>query len=1725
MRLPKGVVTIGLAPPKVPKGLAACFISSYGAKFNIKLHVNAFETKVDPPLCTRIIQITDLSNDLNGYLSVLDAKVSGLYHIHDIPSQCVTVTDDLINLLSQLRLVIQNIFKWLQLSFRCTLEFMFDSARVITTNINASQICINLWVNLYQLLCLRHLAILYYKRLLRDQGLLFWIYHQQQHQVSTARYLAYCRVRFGLNSKQYKAALVRRQLFRSITQLVFIHSSKVFSDFELFMVLVAEFSAIGYLLQKYTGINPMWRKFGKEFSSDNAGDGPGKESKFFDFPAYDHEKFSQWKQGFMDTLASKNLYMWKRLKDKGRQPSIADGDTAESIKKYEKKNTELWSAVSYCLRNSVSGTNMKQLINITSVEELDGEAAFKALEKYHETPSNSLKIRVVRDLFNCKLGETESNFDYKARLDEQFEKFKSLKITDADYKCALFLEGIKSRYPSFVDALLLNGGALVYDELLRKLQEHEGDSNGGKSQEQEQVDNGQVAQLVEKIESLSKHVKALKATTRLSNGKKSKKVGAKPFRKGKDSSKMTEEQLNDKYPGVSAPHEKKKSCTYCKKKGHTERTCYKAHPELKPESANIAREIAFSSCSQQISDSSSIEAYVDSGASSHVVATANISVFSRVRSVITNLFGIGGTVKCTHRGTYGSMENAIHAPASNTNLFSVAPETDKGYIALFSSTGFHLFPASAVRTVGKPVRSGIRVGNLYTTIVSKYDQPLPHIDDANATSCPQSCCSTCSSTTMYSAIDNAEPVLTVNSSNAPDKISEAQFGLLSSVGPDNKFTLWHNRMGHLSARILRSTKSTVEGMKFVSTEINKHYSKLCDGCAFGKMTMAPVPRRPPAIHSASKQAVSSSRALQPGQLIVADLIFSPVPAIKSEATCSLVLTDVASRYMWVYHMKSKDQTFVMMKKFISWMKSRNLSVKTVTTIRTDNGTEFKSKEFVKLLESENIILEHCPPYMHVYMAERANRTVQDTARAMLHTHGVATSFWAEAVSYAVYVLNRSVTKNHRTQTRYERFFGTVPDVSKIRTFGSLVYARLYNQTLKKWDPLAFKGRFLGIDEASPTAWRIYKFSTGTIIHSSSVVFDESPSSKVGKSAFELEAESKKLRDLFRVDSLIEPCPAESEPMIPNSEPLGSPTVESPKRTKLGQRDRKVLDPNHILPLNSKRVRRPPQSQVEIVKERCLSAEELRSTPTSYRQAMQFPEWAESIASEVMSLASNKTFTIMKRPPGAAVIGIKWLFRVKEDKDGNVARYKTRCVALGNLQKYHSNFDFLETFAPVVRYSTLRMLFAVAAKRDLHLHHCDVDTAFLYGTMPASDPTYVKIPDGYPIPPELQGESDLVARCDKAIYGLKQAPRLWNQNIDSNMKNMGFSQSPYDSCLYYRHLNGEQLFVTIFVDDIVIAGSSVSQIAEFKSELRQRYRIKDLGELSWCLGMSITRDWNKGTITIDQSKYAGDVLKRFGMSDCKPVQVPMTPGLQLLHPESCGYDDGDAETDEPSLKRARSKTYPYREVVGSLMYLMVSTRPDLAYSVSYLSRYMNAYDTSHVAAAQYILRYIHSSASLGITYHRDKSLAVVGYSDADWASDINSRRSTTGYIFFMSGGPVSWKSKLQPTVALSTSEAEYMALSFSAQEALALKRLCTSFRIDDLPVMLYEDNSGAIAMAHNPVHYAKTKHIHIRFHFVRECVENKEIDVTYVPTADMLADPLTKALSKDIFLCHRRAIMG
>jgi len=456
-----------------------------------------------------------------------------------------------------------------------------------------------------------------------------------------------------------------------------------------------------------------------------------------------------------------------------------------------------------------------------------------------------------------------------------------------------------------------------------------------------------------------------------------------------------------------------------------------------------------------------------------------------------------------------------------------------------------------------------------------------------------------------------------------------------------------------------------------------------------------------------------------------------------------------------------------------------------------------------------------------------------------------------------------------------------------------------------------------------------------------------------------------------------------------------------------------------------------------------------------------------------SLEKTDALTVMELPPGVRALGLKWVFKVKENEDGSVERFKARCTILGNLQV--EGIDYDETFSPVVRYKTVRAILAIAAAKGYILHNMDVDTAFLYGSMAEEQDVFIQVPQGYKVPAELANSGKkLCAKVNVGIYGLKQAPRLWNKTIHTFMVSKGFSRTDSDPCLYTKSVDGEEILVAIFVDDLIIAGSNLDIIQEFKDDISKRFNMKDLGELTFILGMSVRRDWEAGTIHLFQSKYIVDVLSRFGMETCTSRSLPMDPGCKLTK----------AMSPKTAEEWEEAEQYPYREVAGSLMYLMVSTRPDIAFAVSCLSKYMNCHGKGHHTAADHLLRYLKGTVDIGLTYGVSKDLVPLGFCDADWGSDVDTRRSTTGFIFYMAGGPVCWKCKSQPTVALSSSESEYMALAMAAQEAVHLILLSSELGVSsDKPLLIWEDNTGAIAIAGNPISHERTKHIDLRHHFI------------------------------------------
>ena len=536
-----------------------------------------------------------------------------------------------------------------------------------------------------------------------------------------------------------------------------------------------------------------------------------------------------------------------------------------------------------------------------------------------------------------------------------------------------------------------------------------------------------------------------------------------------------------------------------------------------------------------------------------------------------------------------------------------------------------------------------------------------------------------------------------------------------------------------------------------------------------------------------------------------------------------------------------------------------------------------------------------------------------------------------------------------------------------------------------------------------------------------------------------------------------------------------------------------------------RDRRPPRPFWD------LTAWMAVAEPESYQEAIegdQSLEWKRSMEEEMESLRKNSTWTLVPLPKGRKAVTCKWVLKIKYDQHGEVDRYKSRLVARGFTQK--EGIDYDETFAPVAKFTSIRALLALAAERDMDLQQMDVKTAFLNGEL--EEEVYMTQPEGF----IEVGKEHLVCKLQKSLYGLKQAPRAWNTLIDGFLKEKGFVQSMADHCIYTRLEGASTVIIALYVDDLIIASNSDEKMKWTKDFLNQRFEMKDLGPLSYCLGIQIRRDRTNRILWMSQEKYISDVLKRFNMSDCRPVATPLEPGVRLTK------DMGPATQKEMEDMRK----VPYRSAVGSLMYAMVGTRPDIATAVGVVSRHLENPGQAHWSAVKRIFRYLRGTTGVGICYGTSKNLGVLeGYSDADWAGDLDSRRSTTGYVFTLGGGAISWNSKRQATVALSTTEAEYMALSSATQEAIWLRSLLKDLdALQQQPTVIYEDNQACIAVVKNPTCHSRMKHIEIRHHFTREKVEAHEVVLQYLETSKMAADILTKAIAKPKFE-ELRDLMG
>jgi hypothetical protein len=507
-----------------------------------------------------------------------------------------------------------------------------------------------------------------------------------------------------------------------------------------------------------------------------------------------------------------------------------------------------------------------------------------------------------------------------------------------------------------------------------------------------------------------------------------------------------------------------------------------------------------------------------------------------------------------------------------------------------------------------------------------------------------------------------------------------------------------------------------------------------------------------------------------------------------------------------------------------------------------------------------------------------------------------------------------------------------------------------------------------------------------------------------------------------------------------------------------------------------------------------NAEGLTPTYEEAQKRPDWPKWEEAIRKELDSLEKMSTWRLVKRPPKTNVVDSKWVLRIKKNSAGEVDKYKARLVARGFTQIY--GIDYYETYAPVARLTSFRLLLALAARNGWAVDNIDFDSAYLNSKLDEDEVVYLEQPPGY----ETKDRREWVLRLLKSLYGLKQGAKNWYDALYKALMELGFTRTEADHGVFYKEVGKHIIIFVVHVDDGMVTGSSVSLINKFKEDMNAKYRLTDLGAANWLLGIKITRDLVNKTLSLSQHAYIDAIITRFNFDDLRPSSIPIDPSAPLSKSQS------------PSKLEdiAKMRNVPYREAVGSLMYAAMGTRPDIAFATSTVAQFCDNPGWAHWEAVKRIYRYLKGTKNWELTYGGDER-GLVGYADADGASQEH-RRAISGYVFMVDGGAVSWSSKKQELVTLSTAEAEYVAQTHAAKEAIWLRRLLTEiFKSVDTPTTLFSDSKSAIALAQDGHYHARTKHIDIRYHFIRYIIDAGTLKLVYCPTNDMTADTLTKAL--------------
>ena len=896
----------------------------------------------------------------------------------------------------------------------------------------------------------------------------------------------------------------------------------------------------------------------------------------------------------------------------------------------------------------------------------------------------------------------------------------------------------------------------------------------------------------------------------------------------------------------------------------------------------------------------------------------------------------------------------------------------------------------------------------------------------------------------------------------------------------------HRAMGHMSAKSMLAYIKAKQPNTHVNLANVELITEQCEVCMKGKMQRGRFNKN---------LGIHSKESLE---LIHTDVWGPSQEASLGGSRYFVTLIDDFSKHVTVKLMKSKNEVIEHIKDYVKLMETQ--LGKRVKRIRSDNGGEYHSKELQQWLRKRGVKQEFSVPYYPEQngVAERFNRTLVEMTRCLLYDSGLEKKFWGEAVSHASFLLNTFLVRGGTTANEVLGLW-TQRKLVELERFGTTAWAHVPSEKRGKLDPKARKHIFLGY-ACNSSKLRLIDCETGKL--------------NLARTAkFTLEKNVTSSTDTLQEEECYQETDKIPKEIFDKKPENGSPVEET--LSGLEQAFRKWIgtvstvikgtgNENETVTRKSTRISKAPERYIAnlAVHKSSKAFEEitegqrhmLETEPMNFDEATKSKnggKWNEAMRSEINSLMSNGCWELTTLPKGKHLIKSKWVFKLKQNENGEIDKFKARLVACGYSQKF--GCDYSESYAPVPSIGIVRYWLAFGNAENYVIHHMDVATAFLNGEI--EEEIYIAQPPGF-IDPE---NPDKVCRLRKALYGLKQAPKAWNRKLIETLEKLDFKQGQVEPCVFSQDTVDGVNIIIAYVDDLLLLFKKEEALNMFKERIMNTFKVNDLGKVKWYLGMKI--DFAKGTLKVSQESFTKQLLEACEMQHCKEMSTPMEENFEKLLCED--------------KHLGNEMKLPYRSIIGSLIYLSNTTRPDIATAISILSSVTENPNGTAWSGVRRVLRYLKGTLTDGILYDKNMPQSLECFCDANWGSPPD-RKSRSGFVFLASGGAVLWSSRKQRSVALSTAESEYVSLSEAAKDGVFLTTHIGEVVGKKEMLIMNCDNQSALLLAKNDTTAKRTKHVDIRYHFVREKVHEGKIELKYLKSENMIADIFTKPLGATKF---------